>query len=182
MGMEVHLFFTFWGLYHAYRVFKRLAPLWFEDFDFEVKSVVEVVAEYIREGRIEVEAGFIKEPVTYHDPCQLARNGGVIEEPREILRVVCEDFRELSPNRERNWCCGGGGGLIAIPEFYELRLRIGAIKAEQIRETGAKIVATACENCKLQLNDLNGYYNLNVKIAGVVDLVAEALKTKEGDI
>ncbi len=161
---------------HAYRVLKHLVPVWFGRKDLEVKSIVEVVAEYIREGRIKVKKGAIKEPVTYHDPCQLARNGGVIEEPREILRLVAADYRELNPSREKNWCCGGGGGLVAIPEKYELRMKIGAVKAQQIKESGAKIVATACENCKLQLTDLNDYYKLGVKIVGVVDLVAEALQ------
>ncbi len=160
---------------HAYRVFKHLVPTWFSGFNFEVKSIVELVADYVREGKLEVEGKVVEEPITYHDPCQLARNGGVIEEPRMLLKLVAKDYRELTPSGEKNWCCGGGGGLVAIPELYELRMKAGKAKAEQIRRSGARIVATACENCKLQLNDLNRYYNLGLKITGVIDLVAEAI-------
>ncbi len=160
---------------HAYRVFKHLAPVWFEDFDFEVKSVVELAAEYVEEGKLQIKEGIVEEPITYHDPCQLARNGGVVEEPRKLLKILAKDFRELQPNGEKNWCCGGGGGLVAIPELYELRMKTGKPKALQVKRSGAKIVATACENCKLQLKDLNNYYDLGIKIVGVIDLVAEAI-------
>lgn len=147
---------------HAYRVFKRLAPTWFSDFNFKVKSIIELVADYVKEGRLEIRNKVVKEPITYHDPCQLARNGGVVEEPRKLLRLVAENYRELTPSREKNWCCGSGGGLVAIPELYELRMKAGKVKAEQIKRAGARIMATACENCKL-------------KITGVIDLVAEAI-------
>ena len=51
--------------------------------------------------------------MTYHDPCNLARSGGLIEEPREILRAAVNDFREMPDNtiRQNTFCCGGGGGL-----------------------------------------------------------------------
>ena len=61
-----------------------------------------------------------------------------------------------------------------MPEYYEKRMRAGKPKAEQIKRTGEKIVAAACENCKLQLGDLNNYYNLGVEVKGLVDLVANA--------
>ncbi|MEM4790709.1 MAG: (Fe-S)-binding protein, partial [Thermofilum sp.] len=161
---------------HAYRVMKHLAPKWLgEEFPFEVKSIVEIIDEYIREGRIKLRKEAIKEPVTYHDPCQLARNGGVIEEPRRVLKAAVLDFREMTPNGEKNWCCGGGGGLVAVPDFEELRVKTGKKKAEQVRATGARIVTTACENCKAQLKLLSERYNLGVQVVGVMDLVAEAL-------
>ncbi|NIV40511.1 MAG: (Fe-S)-binding protein, partial [Anaerolineae bacterium] len=54
-------------------------------------------------------------------------------------------------NRELNWCCGGGGGMIAEPDMQEVRIKAGRPKAEQIRQTGAQWVVTTCENCKTQL-------------------------------
>ena len=66
-------------------------------------------------------------------------------------------------------------GLIAEPEMKELRMKAGRPKVEQIRQTGAQLVVTACENCKTQLGDLNEHYELGVEIKGVTDLVADAL-------
>ncbi len=152
------------------------APNWFaEKFPFRIRSVVEVVAEYIQKGKLTLDPEANSEPVTYHDSCNLARTGGIFREPRIILKAVVKDFREMNPNGIENYCCGGGGGLVALPEYYEKRMRAGKPKAEQIKRTGAKIVAAACENCKLQLGDLNNYYNLGVEVKGLVDLVANAI-------
>lgn len=160
---------------HACAALVWEAPNWFaETFPFRIRNIVEVVAEYIQKGLLKVET-IHDEPVTYHDSCNLARTGGIFEEPRFILRAIVKDFRDMNPNGIENYCCGGGGGLVALPEYYEKRMKAGKPKAEQIRKTGAKIVAAACENCKLQLGDLNNYYGLNVQVKGVVDLVAEAI-------
>lgn len=169
---------------HACAVLVWDAPNWFgEKFPFKVRSIVEVVAEYIQKGKLKVEPDANPEPITYHDSCNLARTGGIFREPRIILKAVAKDFREMNPNGIENYCCGGGGGLVALPEYYEKRMKAGKPKAEQIKRTGAKIVAAACENCKLQLGDLNNYYNLGVEVKGLVDLVANAiLHRKKADI
>jgi Fe-S oxidoreductase len=155
------------------------APNWFgESFPFRIRSIVELLAEYIQKGILKVEK-IHTEPITYHDSCNLARTGGIFKEPRFILNSVAKDFRDMNPNGIENYCCGGGGGLVALPEYYEKRMRAGKAKSEQIKKTGAKIVAAACENCKLQLADLNNYYNLGVEVKGVVDLVAEAILNRK---
>ncbi|MDH7486836.1 MAG: (Fe-S)-binding protein [Anaerolineae bacterium] len=162
---------------HATRTLLSFFESWFGDeiAGIERISVVQLVASYLAEGRIRVKSGTFDVPLTYHDPCNLGRNSGIFEEPRALLRAVATDFRELTPNRELNWCCGGGGGLIAAPEMKEIRMKAGRPKAEQIRQTGAQWVVTTCENCKTQLGDLNEHYGLGIEIKGLVDLVAEAL-------
>jgi Fe-S oxidoreductase len=158
------------------------APNWFgEKFPFRIRSIVELLAEYIQKGILKVEK-IHTEPITYHDSCNLARTGGIFKEPRFILNSVAKDFRDMNPNGIENYCCGGGGGLVALPEYYEKRMRAGKAKSDQIKKTGAKIVAAACENCKLQLADLNNYYNLGVEVKGVVDLVAEAILNRKKSV
>jgi Fe-S oxidoreductase len=162
---------------HAYQAMCWQAPNWFGgDFTFRVRSIVEVIAGYIQQGRLELDPTANPEPITYHDPCNLARKGGVIEEPRLILKVVAPNFRELTPNREEAYCCGGGSGLVALPEYSDIRLAAGKPKAEQIRRSRASLVAAACENCRLQLGDLNEHYGLNVSITALADLVVKAMR------
>ncbi|MGQ9553916.1 MAG: (Fe-S)-binding protein [Anaerolineae bacterium] len=161
---------------HAYTTFRWTAPNWFpEPWPFKVRSLVEVIDEYIREGRIAVNPSGNDMAVTYHDSCNLGRNGGVLEEPRRILQACVTDFREMTPNRRQSYCCGGGGGLVALPEYQEQRLLAGKPKADQIRATGAECVVASCDNCRHQLGELNEHYNLNVKVVGVAELVANAL-------
>ena len=161
---------------HSYWSMKYAVGSWLgKPLAFEVKNIVELISEYISEGRIKVDASVHKQLTTYHDPCNLSRKGGLLEQPRTCLQAACEDFVELTPSGAEAWCCGGGGGVIAIPEYDEVRIASGKKKAEQIRQSGAQVVATACDNCKLQLIDLAEHYGLDVSVIGVTDLVAESL-------
>ncbi|UCE97696.1 MAG: (Fe-S)-binding protein, partial [Dehalococcoidia bacterium] len=72
-------------------------------------------------------------------------------------------------------CCGGGGGLVAQPDMDNLRIETGEKKVEQIKNTGAEIVVSPCENCRLQLDSLNEKYTLGIKITSMMDLVADAV-------
>jgi Fe-S oxidoreductase len=162
---------------HAYASYRWDVPNWFAgQFDFKVRSMIEVLAEYIQEGKITVDPTAIPESVTYHDSCNLARNGGLINEPRYVLNRITTDFREMTPNKDEAICCGGGGGLVALAEYTDRRLAAGKPKADQIRKTGARVVVAACENCRLQIGDLNEHYKLNVRISALTDLVVRAMR------
>jgi Fe-S oxidoreductase len=155
----------------AYRVMRHMMGA----LPFRVTSFTEVIARYIREGRITIARNRIKARITYHDPCQLGRNGGVIEEPRYIFSRMTDDFVELRPNRSENWCCGGGGGLVAIGE-KDFRMRSARVKADQIKAAAPDIVSTACENCHTQLTDIIGHYHINASVRFLSDMVAESLQ------
>jgi Fe-S oxidoreductase len=158
---------------HAYRVMKFLYEAWAkEKLTFKIRGFVELITEFIKDGRVVLKEGSVKEPVTYHDPCQVGRNAGFYDEPRYIMRRIAADFRDLTPNKERNWCCGGGGGLVAMPELEKFRIQTGKLKADQIKKTGAKVLVTPCENCRLQIDNLNEAYNLDIKISSMMDFVA----------
>jgi len=143
---------------------------------FKVSSITEVHARYIRENKIKLDKSKFDQAITYHDPCQIARNGGVIDEPRLILSHLTNDFREMSPEPTYNWCCGGGGGLVALgEETLDFRMKSARVKADQVNATGANILATACENCHTQLDNLNDHYKMNVDVRFLSSMVADAL-------
>ncbi|MDP3028675.1 MAG: (Fe-S)-binding protein [Deltaproteobacteria bacterium] len=127
---------------------------------------VQLFYEYVRDGRIKIDpAKRITEPVTYQDPCNISRNGGLWEEARYLMNALCTDFREMYPNRAYNHCCGGGGGYIPMgAPFRKRRMISGKVKADQIRATGAKMVVVPCHNCFDQLKDLSKEYDLGVKV------------------
>jgi hypothetical protein len=162
---------------HAYAALRWEAPNWFgETFPFRVVSLVEKIDEYLAEGRLHLDASSNSERITYHDSCNMARTGGVIEEPRRVLRAAVQDFVEMTPNRKEAYCCGGGGGLVALPEYQDRRLKAGEPKARQIRATGARTVVAACENCRLQIGELAHHYDLGIEVSAVADLVVRALR------
>jgi CheY-like chemotaxis protein len=134
---------------------------------------------YIREGRIKVDKARNSRPVTYHDSCNFARSCGIFEEPRELLRLVCTDFREMHPNRVENYCCTGGGGAMSMSEYTPDRLKSGKIKADQLKDTEAEIVVTSCHNCVDGLTDVIRHYELGIEVTQLVNLVANALVIPE---
>ena len=161
---------------HAYSTFRWTAPNWYDEpWPFKVRSLIEVIDEYIQDGRIKVDPTKIKDSVTLHDSCNLGRNSGLFEEPRRIIKAITSDFREMTPNKEQNFCCGGGAGLVAIPEWTEDRIKAGQPKADQIRNTEADIVVASCDNCRHQIDELSSTNELGVRVSGLSELVIEAL-------
>lgn len=161
---------------HGFRSNMWEGPGWLgKEYPLPVRSVLLLLEEYLDQGRLKADPAKIKGKVTLHDPCNLVRKGGVVEPQRRILRKITNDFTEMTPNREDNFCCGGGGGLLALSEWGDLRVKSGSVKADQIRATGAKIVATPCHNCCDQLIEINKKYKLGVEIKNVIELVYDAL-------
>ena len=161
---------------HGYRSTRWEGYSW-ADYDQQIptESIIETLKRYIEEGRIRVDPSKNQEPVTFHDSCNVARSGGLIEEPRWVLKRVCADFREMFPNRTENYCCTGGGGLLSIAEYRPLRLEVAKIKADQLKATEAKLICTMCHNCVDGLSDIIKHYKLDMRVVQVMDLVERAL-------
>ena len=161
---------------HGYRSTRCEGQNWAQwNIDFEMESSVITMLRYIKEGRIKVDKTRNDIPVTFHDSCNNARSCGLTEEPRELLKLVCADFREMHPNRAENYCCTGGGGAMSMSEFTPRRLKSAKIKADQLAATGARIVVTSCHNCVDGLTDLIRHYKLEMNVTQLVNLVANAL-------
>ncbi|MHB8158136.1 MAG: heterodisulfide reductase-related iron-sulfur binding cluster, partial [Desulfocucumaceae bacterium] len=94
--------------------------------------------------RIRLDPDAITETVTYHDPCNTARKEGMFREARDLLGSFVKNFTDMNPRGERNICCGGGGGAMAMPEFNEMRKAKGKVKVDQVMETGAQTVVVPC--------------------------------------
>ncbi|MFC2038463.1 (Fe-S)-binding protein [Chloroflexota bacterium] len=165
---------------HAYTTLKWEAPKWFgKELPFRVRSILEVLDEFISDGRLKVDPSLNPDPVTYHDSCNLGRKGGLFEEPRRVMKAISQDYREMTPNRLQNFCCGGGSGVVAIDEWNEARINTGKPKAEQIRETGVKTVVTSCDNCRHQIIELNEHFGLDINVSSLTEMTVNALVVPE---
>ncbi|MEW5933753.1 MAG: (Fe-S)-binding protein, partial [Bacillota bacterium] len=113
----------------------------------ELSGKVREVSQLLVEEGFAEPRGAVEETVTYHDPCHLGRGMGVRAQPRQILRSIPGlEFRELP---EADWCCGGAGSYNVT--HHELSVRILERKMENFRQTGARLLATSCPSCLLQL-------------------------------
>ena len=130
--------------------------------------------------------------VTYHDSCNTARGMGLLEEPRHILKSVCNNFYEMPENtiRESTFCCGSGTGL-NTGEIMDLRMRGGLPRANAVRHVadkhGVNMLSCVCAIDRATLLALNQYWNPDVEVCGVSELVGNALimegeKERETDL
>ena len=149
--------------------------------DIEITHIAHLLGEYVSTGRIHLKKGALNgETITFHDACKIQRKGGHIQEPRQVLEVLApESFVEMSPNKEQAICCGGGGGVIAIKDADPLRYEAFKLKKDQIEKVQAKTVVMACSNCRLQFTDCVQHFEMDVKVAGLSQLVADALVEQE---
>ena len=138
---------------HAHRATVIEGPYWVgrEDGRTPVPYLhyTEWVAEALRTGKIKIDPDKrIKELVTLQDSCNYVRNYGLKDVTREIMSYLVEPgyFVEMSPCKEHNFCCGGGGGLNGIGRYREQRNMGLKVKRDQILATGAKLVIAPCHN------------------------------------
>ena len=140
---------------------------------------IEFYHELFKEGKIKVARKFEK-PVTFHDPCNIVRGGGLHEKGRFVTRQVCEKLIEMHPNREHNYCCCAGGGVINCgPPHKMTRIEGNRIKAEQLfaaKAKGARVVIAPCHNCHGGLEDIIHHYGLDMELKFLSDIIYEVME------
>ncbi|MDP2730248.1 MAG: (Fe-S)-binding protein [Dehalococcoidales bacterium] len=139
----------------------------------EVRHFCQVVSENLSSLKLR----FPREvKVTYHDPCQLARYLGLVEEPRRILRAIKNIELVETDWTKGEWttCCGGGGGFEAV--FPELSQIIGVNRVKELIETGAGIIVTHCPGCLLQLKSGVKELKADVEVLDLAQIVAMAME------
>jgi heterodisulfide reductase subunit D len=144
-----------------------------EELDLEVQHATEFLADLLETGELRLRE--FHQIVTYHDPCDLGRKGGVIEAPRRILaQIPGLRLTEMAENRDSSHCCGGGGNLESFaPEMS------GAVARSRIRqaaEVGANILVSACQQCERTLAQAARAERLRIRVKDITEIVLEALE------
>ena len=163
---------------HAYTALRwEGANLIGRPFTFKVQHIVEVLGDLQAQGLLKTE-GLEKDRLTFHDPCQLARRGGVLEPQRRLMNLVAKEFVEMPDAGYMNWCCGGGGGASAIEEGEPLRMQAFKVKKMQFEAVKPDRVVTACANCRIVLEEGLEHYQMDLPVVGLTEMVADHLVEK----
>ncbi len=151
---------------------KELQPKATSGNAIEVKHFTQIVAENIGSLKLKLPK---PAKVTYHDPCQLARYLGIIDEPRQILKSIA-GLELVEPAWTKGLfatCCGGGGGFEAVfPEFSEI---LAVNRAKELAETGAGIIVTSCPGCIMQLKHGVAEIKADIEVLDLATVVAMAM-------
>jgi len=160
---------------HAYTAIRWEGPnLIGRPYRFKVVHILELLDQLRAQGRLDTK-GEIAERVTFHDPCQIVRRGGVLEPPRNLLKMIAPNFVEMADHGKQNWCCGGGGGVSSNDRAEPLRLKVFARKTRQLQETQAETLITACANCRLVMEEGLEAHHVEMPVVGLTELLAEHL-------
>lgn len=148
--------------------------MWLEEYAHRLPGVrllhsTEFLLELVEAGRLPLEG--VERVVTYHDPCDLARNGGVYDAPRLLLEALPGvRLVEVHEGRERGECCGGGGDLEMVDP--PLVGRVAARRVEQLAATGAEAIVTACPQCVRTLARGAEVGAPGIEVVDIVELLA----------
>ncbi len=145
-----------------------------------VLHLSELIAREVTSGRIRLrpleEEGKV---FTYHDPCYLGRHNGLYDIPRSVLDAIPNLKRvEMSKNRDRSFCCGGGGLMLFYEPIEETRM--GSLRVNMANKAGANVIVTACPFCMINIADAIKTSGLEGKmeVMDLAELVAGQLETK----
>ena len=161
---------------HAYSALNWEGPnLVGKNYDFEVIHILELLDQLVREGRIKTKSELDQRRVTFHDPCQIVRRGGIVDEPRNLLHMVSDNFIEMENYGVANICCGGGGGVSSNSRAEELRIKSFGAKKKQLDAVGPEALVTACGNFRNVLEEAIDEFGMDLPVLGLTELVAEYL-------
>jgi Fe-S oxidoreductase len=148
-------------------------------YPFKVYHIIEVLDQLRSEGRLRT-SGTNDDRLTFHDPCQAARRGGVNQPQRNLLNMVTSNFIEMTDSQACNWCCGGGGGMNTIEKAEPLMRKVFHRKRHQIEELDVTTVVTMCATCRNTLEEGIEENGMDVEVLGLTEVLANhLLKEKE---
>ncbi len=163
---------------HAFRGAVYDGPKWlgWQGTPIPMVHAIEYYYDIISTGKIRI-ARKIEEPVTVQDPCNVVRGRGLHQKLRYVMNALCEDFRDVSPRFEHNYCCAAGGGIINCGPPWKLsRMKSIKVKADQLRETGAHMVVTPCHNCHSGIEDIIGHYDLGMHVSFISEILMKTME------
>jgi heterodisulfide reductase subunit D len=140
--------------------------------ELELFHSTQLIEKLIRDGAIRLRGMSTK--VTYHDPCDLGRNGGIYDAPRQIIKSIPGlTLVEMESNRAKSVCCGGGGNL----EMADSNLsgNVAQKKIEEIQRTGVRTVVTSCQQCIRTIKSRAGRQEIDLTVWDITELVLKAI-------
>lgn len=144
-----------------------------------IVHAIEFYYDLLKAGKIRIKKKYAQ-PVTLHDPCNVVRGGGLADMSRYVAHAICEEVVEMYPNREHNYCCAAGGGVInAGPPYKMARMDGNRVKAEQLfnaKARGATVLIAPCHNCHSGLEDINHHYGIGLDIKFFGDIIYEVME------
>jgi len=139
-----------------------------------VIHILELLDQLRKEGRLKLQ-GKESQRLTYHDPCQIGRRGGVFEQPRNLLNAISDHFTEMPEAGLMNWCCGAGGGVSSNERADEIRLKAFGRKKSQLEAIQVDGLVSACSNCRIHIEEGLEENHMELPVLSLTELIEKHL-------
>jgi len=146
--------------------------------EYDVIHHTQLLEELISSGQLDLERMNHTETITFHDPCFLGRQNGVLEPPRNTLIQIGMDIQELDRSGSNSFCCGAGGGQM-WKEEEQGDERVSANRLREAVDSGADTLAVGCPFCMIMLNDAANASGDSIKVQDIVEILAESFEAGE---
>jgi Fe-S oxidoreductase len=141
--------------------------------NYEVIHHTQLINEMISKGRIQVHSD-ASHKITFHDPCYLGRQNGILIEPRQVIQSTQGTYLELGRHGKKSFCCGAGGAQMWKEEEHGTE-RVNANRFREALETGADTLAVGCPFCMVMLNDAKKDANSEMQVMDIAEIIAEKI-------
>jgi heterodisulfide reductase subunit D len=148
--------------------------MWREHYppEFELFHVAQYLNELIDKQQLPLQP--LDMTVTYHDPCDLGRGSREYNAPRAVLQSIPGVKQiEMAHSRENCLCCGGGGNLEMIDAG--LSGNIAGEKIEEVLDTRADAVVTACQQCVRTMTTHVRRNKIDIEVMDITQLIHKAM-------
>ena len=148
---------------HAYGAARWEAARWWGGkLPVCILHMTEFLQETIASGKVKLKP--IGQTVSFHDPCQLVRRGGVTEAPRQVLKALGMELKERENHGPLAWCCCGGGGVVSNTRADPIRFKAFQLKQQEVENAGAERFVTACGQCRVTLTQGATHFKWDKKV------------------
>jgi Fe-S oxidoreductase len=148
-------------------------------YELEMLHHTQLLNTLVKEGKLKTSPHKADQKITFHDPCYLGRHNQIYAPPRELLEASGCDVEEMPRNKERSFCCGGGGGRMWMEE--KIGTRINLNRVDEAIDTGAPEVAVACPFCRIMVGDGMVARQSDVEVLDVAQVLLRSVKASKAE-
>jgi Fe-S oxidoreductase len=149
--------------------------------NYDVVHHTVFIDQLLSDNKLKLPKGFDKRQLTFHDPCYVGRYNDTYEEPRRVLTVLNSNgINEMERNRNKSFCCGGGGGRVWMEE--KIGKRVNQTRVNEALETKSEVLAAGCPFCITMFEDgIKGVEaEEQMKVEDISEIVVRALDASQG--
>jgi Fe-S oxidoreductase/nitrate reductase gamma subunit len=145
--------------------------------NYEVVHHTAYIDKLLANEKLKLPENFDERKLTYHDPCYIGRYNDIYDEPRRVLTILNSNgVTEMERNRNKSFCCGGGGGRAWMEE--KTGKRINQTRVNEALSTESEVMAAACPFCITMFEDgLKGVEAEDkMQVEDISEIVARAIE------